>query len=363
MSSIQGVEWGECLLENLPDPAMEREARRTLGVPFPVIRYFTPCPWLADSVAHSNSRIGKLVHLDPNLADLIFLAVSQDNSCRYCYASQRAQMRILGYDEARIRDLEQASFQARGNPRERLMLDFVLRFSRANPAPGAADLAALGAAGFSDGEIDEILYSASNTVAANRITTLPALPVDAIEAMDFRGIRGLLRPILARLLRSRHRPGVLEPFSEELVSGPFGYVAREFDGLPLVAYSRRTFLAAWDSPILTKRTKALICAVIARGLASERAEAEAKRLLAAEGLDEARVDEILAHLGAPELDAVEALVVPFARETIRYRPDEIQPRARELRRWLSAEQFLEVVGMAALANGAIRISLVRCEGR
>ena len=70
---------------------------------------------------------------------------------------------------------------------------------------------------------------------------------------------------------------------------------------------------------------------------------------------------MLTHLGSPELDPIEAAVVPFARETVRYRPEDIQRRARDLRAMLTEEEFLELVGVLALANGTCRLSLVLCE--
>jgi len=96
--------------------------------------------------------------------------------------------------------------------------------------------------------------------------------------------------------------------------------------------------------------------VVARGLGCPLSEREAMRLLVADGLEEGRVQSILAHLAAPDLDPIEALIVPFARETIWYRPVEIQRRARELRRQMTAEQFVDLVGIASLANAICRLS-------
>ena len=361
MSVLQDVAWGESLLEPRRDPDLERQAREAFGLPYPIIRLFTPCPWLAKSILKANRRAGRLLHLNQDVADLIFLAVSQDNSCRYCYAAQRVQMRILGFDDERIRMLEEASFEAQGNPRERLVIDFARRISRANPTPAASDLAELREAGYEDGEILEIIYVAASTVGGNRITTIPAVPVARAEGMDFRGVKALLRPIIARRMRSRHRRGEPAFPPPELEKVPFAYVLSEFDGLPVGISARQDFLGAWSSDILTRRAKALVFAVVARGLGSERAENEAKGLLAAEGLDAGEVDQVLTHLGSPALDPIEALMVPFARETIRCRPDEIQPRARKIRESLSVEQFLELVGVVGLANSVCRISLVLSE--
>ncbi len=361
MATLQNVEWDQCLLEPRPDAELERDARKSFGVPYPLIRFYTPCPWLARSFITGNYRNGHLTHIDLDLADLIFLAVSQDNSCRYCYAAQRMSFRVLGFDDERIRRVEEASVSAEADRGERLALDFVRRFSRANPPPSAADKAALREAGYSDEAIKEIAYVSAYTVTGNRIATLTAAPLERVEGVQERWLFKLLRPLIARLLRSRRKLGKPEFLPPELKTGPFAYVALELDGLPVARVSNEIMESAWRSPILTQRAKALVFAVVARGLGSKRAEAESKRLLAPLGLDEAEVDEILSHLASPKLDPIEAAIVPYARETIRYRPDDIQRWGRKLREQLSVEQFLELVGVASLANGTCRLSLVLCE--
>ncbi len=83
------------------------------------------------------------------------------------------------------------------------------------------------------------------------------------------------------------------------------------------------------------------------------------RLLEQEGLKRSKTEEILAHLGSAELDPIESTIVPYARETIRYRhPADIQRRGREVRAVLSEEQFLELIGVATLANMVCRLAIV-----
>jgi AhpD family alkylhydroperoxidase len=361
MSAVVDVEWGECLVAPVHDAALERDARKAFGVPYDAVRYFAKCPWLARAFIRSNLRNGNLAHLDHDLSDLIFLAVSQDNSCRYCYASQRAQLRILGFDTLKIRAIEQASYSAQFEPRDRLTLEFARRFSRANPAPSADDEAALVDAGHSIDAVREAAFVAANAVIANRITTLLALPLGPIEGAEDRWTTRLLRPLIARMIRSARRPGHPEPLPEALTNGPFAYVGRALDGLPVATIQCRTLDEAWESEILSRRLKGLVFAIVARGLGSKRVETEATQLLAADGMDPAQTADVLAHLGSPELDPIEAAVVPFARETVRYRPEDIQRRAGELRGMLSEEEFLELVGIVALANATGRLSLMLCE--
>src|SRR3989442_1581334 len=137
-----------------------------------------------------------------------------------------------------------------------------------------------------------------------------------------------------------------------------GAVVATLDGSPAAGVLRRAIDGAWASDVLPRRTKTLMLAVIARALGCAHGEREARRFLAAEGLPPAEVDGILANLGSPRLDAREARLVPFARETVRYQPAAIQRRMRELARGLSPEEVLEAVGIAALANAICRMSVV-----
>jgi alkylhydroperoxidase family enzyme len=82
---------------------------------------------------------------------------------------------------------------------------------------------------------------------------------------------------------------------------------------------------------------------------------EVGEVLQGEGLKEAALIQALTHLDAPELDPVERLLVPFARETIWFEPAQVQRRARALRDHLTGPQLLEAIGVAALANGLCRM--------
>jgi AhpD family alkylhydroperoxidase len=361
MTLLQDVAWRDPLVEPHPDAEFDKRARAEFGVPNATYRHYYSCPWVARMVTSGNLRNGKLAHLDIALNDLIFLAVSADNSCRYCYSGQRLMLRFIGYDEKRIRDLEAASFEALSDPRERLAIDYARRFSRANPPVSAADKQALSDAGFSDGEVLEIAYSAARAVTSNRLTTLPALPIstdDGTASIAFKWFR----PIIAWMFNRVKRRGEPVTLAPELREGPFAYVGLALDGLPAARLSRTSILDAWASDFLPRRTKALIFAVIARGLGSARAEAEATRLLDEEGFTEESTREVLAHLGSAALDSLDAAIVPFARETIRYRVEDIQKRAALLKESLSDAEFIELVGLVSLANSTCRLSLALCEG-
>ena len=108
---------------------------------------------------------------------------------------------------------------------------------------------------------------------------------------------------------------------------------------------------------------AALLAVIARGLGCDVCSLEVGETLTAEGLTPAAVGQVLTHLDAPELDAVERLLVAFARETIWYEPAPMQRRARALREHLSSAQVLEAIGVAAVANGLCRMGAMVLDRR
>ncbi len=359
MTALQDVEWEDCLLEPRHDPALEREIRRAgLRVLPPSVPYLSYAPWVALGVVDGRLD-GRLVHTSFDLNDLIFLAVSQDNSCRYCYNAQRVLLRLQGYGEDRIAQLEQDFSTAELDEHDRRAIDFAKRISRANPLPGEADLKELRDAGFSHGEIQEIAVRAAFTVSANRVTTLAAIPHHLVDELVGKWWVRLLLPLLARAARNR-RYGSPEFLTPERQRGPYAFVIRALDGLPQAGVIRRSLDAAWASPILPARTKALVFAVVARGVGSPLAEQESLRLLAEEGVDADAAEKILSHLASPLLDDVETASLPLARESIRYRPGPIQRRAREVRKHLTAEQFVELLGLIGSANMVCRLETI-CE--
>jgi AhpD family alkylhydroperoxidase len=358
VTGIEATEWEECVLEPKRNPEVERFLRKNLGASPPGMQCFAECPWILQFFIGFNYRKAMLAHTSVELADLIGLVVSQDNSCRYCFAEQRILLRATGMREAKIRRLEQDLATAELSERELLALEFARRLSRSNPLPSSGDRKALVDAGFSEDAVKELSVVAAVLVAANRIVTLPALPPEAMERYPDRWRMKLLGPLVRGLIQSRWKKGRPESLAAGLRSGPFSPLILGLDGLPLARALREIVDEAWSSPILTPRTKALIVAVIARGIGAAESEAEARRLLAEEGMESAEIGEVLAHLTSPDLDRIEALCVPFARETIRYRPAQIQRRAKEVREQLSGPQFLELVGIAALANMLCRLETV-----
>jgi AhpD family alkylhydroperoxidase len=318
--------------------------------------YLAPCPWVVRSMAGVNHDHALLAHLDLQLADLIGLVVSQDNSCRFCYAAQSVLLRIQGFPDQRIRELQQDLLSASIGRRESSALEFARRFSRASPLLAWSDTAAMREAGWSDAAIREIAVVAATHVYFNRLSTLPALPPASLESMPDRWWFTLAAPLVRRWMRKgRGAPVRLAPGEE---AGPFGALVEGLDGLPAARAMRRVLDDAFASPLLSRAAKSLIFAVVARGLGSPVSESEASRLLDAEGWTPADVETALAHLASPRLDPAERALLPVARESIRYEPARIQRHARGLRETLGVQRFVEFVGTCALANAVCRLDAV-----
>jgi len=350
--SIEGAAWGECLVPAVTvDPEVASSVRRRMGASPDWLTRIAPLPWLVDATC---TLVGKpFAYVRPELADMISLVVSQDNSCRYCYGIQRTIMRILGYPDEQVermlRDLHLADVPAA----ERTALDFARRVSRANPRPTRADFDAVVRAGLPPLAVAEVAAIAAAASFTNRMATLLALPPDPLEAASRTMVFRLMRPIIAWRMRPRPKVPIPAPRPND---GPCARLIAALGDSPAASALRHIIDAAWTSDVLPRRTKALMFAVVARAMGCAYGEQEARRFI--DGLSAADVEEVLSTLGSPRLDARERRLVPFARETVRYQPATIQARFREVCRDFTPAEILETAGIVGLANGSCRLSVV-----
>ena len=353
MPGLSDVEWLDPLVGRERNRELERYVKREAGLVPPHTRYFGACPWIMRADIDfdiASEHIGRLV-------DLIYLTVSRDNSCRFCYGGARLFMRMAGMSEAQIERLEQDVETARLEPRMLRALDFARRVSRSNPPPGSADRKELLDLGYSEAAIRELALFTGVVVFHNTINTLLAMPPHAAERIAESWWGGLLRfQFRTALRRLATTPAPAAPFARG-DSGPYADLTKRLGALPHARVLRRTLDAAWASPHLSPRARSLVFAVIARGLGSASAEREACRLVSAEGMPQGAISESLANLSSPALDAAETRILPYVRETIWYQPASVQRRGRALGEQLGHAVLLETVGVAALANMVCRIAL------
>ncbi len=354
---LSTLEWEPCLLEPGHNPELESYVRRERGNIAPGDRYYLHCPWVIRSILQLAYYRGNLTCIELPLANLVGLEVSRDNACRYCYAAGRALLRLHGMSEPQVCELEARLASTQLDSRTAAAIGFARRLSRSQPLISASDLNKVHKAGFSVTERNELAFIVAYMTYANRIGTIAAVPPDELEkAPDLWRYR-LFRPLIAFTM-SRHRWRGKAIASAPPYEGPGARFLRAFEGSPFAANLTGVLHEAWSSTVLSKRVKALMWAVIATVLDCPHSIAEACRWAEAEGLSTQTVRHALKHLSAPELDAHENLLLPFARETIWYQPAPLQRQAREVRKHLTAEQFVEAMGILGLWNAVCRLQAV-----
>jgi alkylhydroperoxidase family enzyme len=133
MAALDAVEWEAALLEPVRNRDAERFVRKHLGVVPPGARYFLDSLWVTQAAVLLSIGHVPMLYVSPDLAEMLALVVSQEGSCRYCYAATRSVMKILGFAEARIRRLEEDFLSADLRPTEKAALEFARSVARAAP--------------------------------------------------------------------------------------------------------------------------------------------------------------------------------------------------------------------------------------
>jgi alkylhydroperoxidase family enzyme len=119
-----------------------------------------------------------------------------------------------------------------------------------------------------------------------------------------------------------------------------------------------TLTAAFDSPVLSRRIKALMFGVVARMLECGFCQPGSRKMLQTEGFDEKEAEACLSALSSPRLDAKESAILTWVRETVRYQPIQVQKWKRDLSEAIGIEAMLEAVGVASLANATVRVAML-----
>lgn len=358
--SLAQIDWCDVpLLSPMPDPVWEREFAKRLGFTSSVAKFITPVRWMmrADELMHS--RVTPNVPVD--LRALISLVVAMDNSCRHCYGAFRSMLKIMGYSEGIIRRLEESLAVNELASREKTALEFARKVSHSAPRPSEADLRELKAAGYSRIEIAEIAYLAAINATGNRLATLLALPPDPLEEVGANWFRKLKRPFTQKEFRATLSP-ISIPDPPPSYAGPGARVIEAFDGSPAGAAVATILGGAWESGITSKRVKALVFGVVARGLGCAACEAEAADALRHEAWTDAEIEHVMTYLTSKKLDPFELKVLRFARETVRYQTRRVQELAQNFAKGLEREVLLEIIGLVSYANGLARMSILlhRC---
>ena len=355
MAQLLGeIEWGAPLVSAVVVPEWEAEAKRRFGGSSDFLRRSAPIPWLARTCAAWT--LYPITALPVRLADLMFLVVSQENSCRYCYGAARAHMRILGYSDRVISQIERETQLAELDATDQAFIRFCRNLARSNPRPAHAERAEMIQLGFSPAAVTEAAFLIVNHCLQNRVATFLACPPVVVYERLGRSVLGrLLRPILA----TANRRSIAVPADFKLPEGaPFAEITNTLTGLPAAYLLHEALTGAFDSSVLSRRIKALMFGVVARMLECRYCVPQTLRVLREEGFEEAEAQAALAALASPKLDPREAAILSWVRETVRYSPGQVQKRTRALGEAIGTEAMLEAVGVAALANATVRLGML-----
>lgn len=145
---------------------------------------FGATPNMFRAVAHSPAALqalwgffGALGNgtLTPRLGEQIAVAVADRNACDYCLAAHTALGRKAG---ATAEEMRAAQAGESADPATAAALRFALRVVEARGQVAEADVASLRAAGFSDGQVVEILAHVALNLFTNYVNVAFAVPVD-----------------------------------------------------------------------------------------------------------------------------------------------------------------------------------------
>lgn len=359
-SILNEIAWAEPILPQVPDPAWEAEVKRRTGMFSETDRRVTPSVWVREACA-------AVVAFRPSampqrLLNIGTMVIAQENSCRYCYGANRAFMRILGYPESFISQIEQDAQVAELDPRDRGFIAFCRNLARSRPRPARAEREALAALGFAPLAISEMALVISMSCFYNRVSTMIASPPEASIEQMASGFVGKLMNLMGPLMRgmmTRPRTPVQPPLEPAaLARGPFGAVLAPLAGLPGATSFRAALDGAFASTVLSTATKALMFAVVARTLDCHRSEAEARKLLVAEGFSDVEIDTALSTLHSARLTPQDSKLLSWVRGTVYYQPGPLQKETRALVAETGNDATLEAIGIAALANAVVRLAML-----
>lgn len=113
--------------------------------------------------------------LSAKLGEQIAVAVADRNACEYCLAAHTALGRKAGASAA---EMSAAQAGESADPATAAALRFALKLVEQRGQVGDADVAALRAAGFGDGQVVEILAHVALNLFTNYVNVAFAVPVD-----------------------------------------------------------------------------------------------------------------------------------------------------------------------------------------
>ena len=347
------IVWNPPILPRFRVPEWEEEVREELGrIPDSLTRV-SRSPWIRRTIFRWPRY--KTSYLARRFRDICDIVSAQENACRYCYGFVRAQMRFLGYSERMISSIERDVLAAELDEKDRVFVQFCRNLSRSKPRPPKDDLLKLSAVGFSEHEIAEAVFLIVNNCFVNRVSTFISIPpMDYMEKLSVSFIGRIMRPLIARKIR-KHL------WQEDVLEGDLSQYpsfVRVLSGLPAAKAFNDAFQGAIESPVLSSELKVLMFAVVARTLKCAYCEDETKSMAMAIGFTEDEFESAMHALQSNKLSTIEERLLRWTRETIHFQTGPIQESVKRLAADIDEVILLEAIGVASLANAAVRLAVL-----
>jgi alkylhydroperoxidase family enzyme len=358
---IDQLQWEQPLVPEFTDPAWEAEIAALLGGYVPgSLKRVASSDWVRR--AYLDCVRCPLVALGRPESELAGLVTSQENACRYCYGSARVRMKMIGFSDEMIDRIERNVQLAEAEPRERELVLFCRNLARSKPRPSRAARVQMMNVGFSALETAELAFVVAAVGFCNRVSTLLAMPPELGMESVFGKEKGIWHKLSAWLPGKKPTMSLPPPnYPPASFQGPYGGLVQTLADSPAAPPLEVMLNGAFASKVLPQRTLMLMFAVVAHTLECGLCESTAADLLDAGGFSRAELAEVLQTLGSPRLSEMEALLIPWARDTVWMpeQPARIQARTRPLLDALGPEVLVEAVGAAALANSCVRLAMLQ----
>jgi len=351
---INDIDWGEPLLPIVRDPEWEAEVKAAFGMVPDLMMRVSRSPWLRKACL--KWPLYSAMEFPKHLQDIGCLVTAQENACRFCYGRARSQMRLFGYSEKMISNIEREMHLAEMDEKDRTFIRFCRNLARSNPRPPKADRDKLISLGFTPLAVSEMAFYIANQCFINRVATfISSRPMYKIEKLSTSFFGRILRPLIARKIRSLAWTPA-EPLVEDKKSFP-GLV-KALDGLPAAAVIQEGLEGAFSSEVLSMELKVLMFAVVARSLECNFCQAETRQMAGDLGFSETEFANALSSLNSPRLNGPEGKILSWTRQTVHYQTGSIQKQVHALSREVDEEMLLESIGVAALANATVRLAVL-----
>lgn len=177
MTRIQPVD------RNSADPAVVEwldSIRKKMGMVPNLISTMAQSPAVAKAYVGFSQTLSKGT-LPPRLHDQLSLAVGEMNGCDYCVAAHTASGKGLGMSEDETLEARRGVSR---DPKENAALEFALELVTRRGRVSDADLERVRAAGFTDGEIGEIVAHVALNIFSNYFNLVAQTDVDFPSAPE-----------------------------------------------------------------------------------------------------------------------------------------------------------------------------------